>query len=82
MNAIIHAARADMIGSTLYLVGIEAEGGSIVENAKPCKICTRLIINAGIKTVKMLENEELVTTFDVQDFIDNEQLDLKNAKGY
>ena len=82
MNAIIHAARADMIGSTLYLVGIEAKDGSIVMNAKPCKICARLIINAGIKTVKVLENQKLVTTYDVNDFINNEELDLNKAQGY
>ncbi|MCE5250720.1 cytidine deaminase, partial [bacterium] len=82
MNAIIHAARTDMLDSILYLVGLDAENGEIVSGARPCKICTRLIINAGIRTVKVLENEVLVTTYDVQDFINNEQFDLKQARGY
>jgi dCMP deaminase len=82
MNAIIHAARVDMIDSTLYLVGVEAGDGKVVENAKPCKICTRLIINAGIKTVKVLDREDKVLTYQVEDFISGEELDLGNASGY
>ena len=50
MNAIISAARKDMIGATLYLVGIEYNGTRI-ENIEPCPICKRLIKNAGIKTL-------------------------------
>ena len=44
MNAIISAARRDMIGSILYLA-------SDKPNAKTCDICRRLIINAGIAKV-------------------------------
>ncbi len=82
MNAIIHAARADMIDSTLYLSGFDAEDGSIVKGARPCKICSRLIINAGIKTVKVLDEGETVQTFEVSDFVKNEELDLTKACGY
>lgn len=48
MNAIISAARKDMVGGTLYLAGFE-----VIEpiNAIPCTICRRLIKNAGIKRV-------------------------------
>lgn len=45
MNAIISAARKDMIGSTLYLVGFE-DGHEI--SPIPCSICRRLVKNAGI----------------------------------
>lgn len=60
MNAIISAARKDMIGSTLYLactmgVGGNAEMGPTVwleiGDPEPCKICERLIKNAGISRV-------------------------------
>jgi len=44
MNAIISAARRDMLSSTLYLASDQP-------NAKPCDICRRLIINAGIAKV-------------------------------
>ncbi len=82
MNAIIHAARREMIGSTLYLVGMDAKDGSVVDGAKPCKICTRLIINAGIKTVKVLNQDENITTFEVAEFISKEELNLNDARGY
>jgi len=82
MNAIIHAARSEMIDSTLYLVGLDAEDQTIVEGAKPCKICARLIINAGIKKVKVLEKNDFITTFDVDDFIINEEMDFTKANGY
>ena len=82
MNAIIHASRADMIDSTLYLVGFNADDGSLVEDAKPCRICTRLIINAGIKTVKVLDRDDTVTTYEVVELIRNEELDLGKAQGY
>ena len=49
-NAIISAPRRDMIGSTLYLAGIEADGNPIADIA-PCSMCQRLILNAGIKHV-------------------------------
>lgn len=35
-NAIIHAARADMIGATMYLVGRECATGEYVRNANSC----------------------------------------------
>jgi dCMP deaminase len=82
MNAIIHAARADMIDSTLYLSGFDAVDGSIVKNARPCKICTRLIINAGIITVKALGENDTVQIFEVSDFVKNEELDLTKSQGY
>ena len=48
MNAIISAARKNMVGGTLYLAGFE---GIEPINAIPCTICRRLIKNAGIKRV-------------------------------
>lgn len=52
-NAIISAARRDMIGSTLYLAGWES--GKRIENPEPCEICAKLIKNAGIKEVIVCE---------------------------
>lgn len=49
MNAIISAARKDMVGGTLYLMGFD-DSNSIF-HAVPCTICRRLIKNAGIKRV-------------------------------
>lgn len=49
-NAIISASRKDMLGATLYLVGIE--NGELIE-AEPCEICRRMITNAGIANIVM-----------------------------
>ena len=49
MNAIISAARKDMLGATLYLAGWE--DGKRLDEAKPCAICAKLIKNAGIRRV-------------------------------
>ena len=51
MNAIISASRKDMIGATLYLFGIDNETGKPVSKPRPCTLCERMIVNAGIKTV-------------------------------
>lgn len=55
-NAIISASRRDMIGSTLYLAGIQANG-SHVEDIAPCSICQRLIVNSGILFVVTRKND-------------------------
>lgn len=50
-NAIISAARRDMIGSTLYLAGYDVEKRQYIYDARPCLMCERLIINAGVKKI-------------------------------
>ncbi len=55
MNAIIQAPRKEMIGSTLYLAGENADGGHC--DAFPCVICVKLIINAGIERVVIRKAE-------------------------
>jgi dCMP deaminase len=51
-NAIINAARSgvSVLGGTMYLFGENVKDDKIAE-AKPCKMCKRMIINAGIKEV-------------------------------
>lgn len=50
-NAIISASRNQMLGSTLYLVGIEVDTKTYVKNVSSCSMCKRMIINAGIEKV-------------------------------
>lgn len=50
-NAIISAARRDMIGATLYLAGFNSKTGEPLTDTEPCLMCTRLIINSGIDRV-------------------------------
>lgn len=51
MNAIIHASRQEMLGATLYLACLNPHTGERIEGTRPCKLCTRMIINAGIALV-------------------------------
>ena len=48
-NAIISASRRDMIGSTLYLVGRDAQTHELLTNATSCSMCRRQVINAGMQ---------------------------------
>ena len=58
-NAIISAARKDIIGATLYMVGKETMSEDYVKNACSCAMCKRMIINAGIEKliVRNTKNE-------------------------
>lgn len=47
-NAVISAARDNVRGGTIYIVGLEAKDGKYA-NPAPCLICRRMLINAGIK---------------------------------
>ena len=84
MNALIHASRREMLGGTLYLVGISAEDGGLVPNAEPCKMCKRMIINSGIETVIVLTGPNELRRFDVAtDWLANEQEVFEtHAHGY
>ena len=56
-NAIISAARRDILGGTLYLAGRDARTGELLSDATCCSMCRRLIINAGISEVVIRSNE-------------------------
>ena len=64
-NAIISASRRDMIGSTLYLAGFEADGTPILD-ARPCLMCQRLILNAGISSVVTRNNHGSINRMEVR----------------
>ena len=80
-NAIISAARKDIIGSTLYLVGKEVSTNEYVKNAMPCMFCKRFIINAGIKKIVVRNTKEEYTEIDVNTFIENDD-SLEGVFGY
>jgi dCMP deaminase len=71
-NAIISAARRDMIGATLYLTGIEAKTGDYMEGTTPCTMCRRLIINAGISKVVCRTGKDVYTVTNVRDWVFND----------
>ncbi|MDR2899548.1 MAG: cytidine deaminase [Clostridiales bacterium] len=80
-NAIISAQRKDMIGSFMYLVGFDMGTGGYVENANSCSMCKRLIINAGISTVYIRDDENNYRVIDVNDWIENDE-SLTGVMGY
>lgn len=80
-NAIISAARKDMIGATLYEVGVDVKTGKYVENSMPCAMCKRFIINSGIKTMIFRDTKTKYRTINVQELIDNDD-SLNGTKGY
>lgn len=55
-NALLNCSRQQTIGADLYLVGINPEDNSI-HRAKPCPLCARTIIQAGINNVYLRVGE-------------------------
>lgn len=81
-NAIISASRDRMLGSSLYLTGIDLkDNGAYVEKANPCAMCKRVIINAGIKTVYIRDGRDEYRQIEVQEWVENDD-SLEAAYGY
>lgn len=80
-NAIISSSRNKMLGSTMYLVGIECDTGEYVENASSCSMCKRQIINAGISHVIIRDTKDDYRIVNVQKWIDEDE-SLDGTKGY
>lgn len=72
-NAIISAKRSDTIGSTLYLVGKDMSTGKTLDDAEPCAMCKRLIINAGISLVVARTDKDNFKIWRVSDWVDNDE---------
>lgn len=79
-NAIISAARGEMLGATLYLVGMQPDG-SYVPDANSCSMCKRLIINAGIERVIIRRDADSFEEIAVQTWVDDDE-SLLGTFGY
>lgn len=51
-NALLNCSREQTMGADLYLTGVNPFDNSI-HRAKPCPLCARMIIQAGIRNVIM-----------------------------
>ena len=71
-NAIISAARRDMVGGTLYLVGRNAQTGELLHDATSCAMCRRMVINAGLSKVVIRTTASDFSVVDVQDWVELE----------
>ncbi|MBR4725777.1 MAG: cytidine deaminase [Lachnospiraceae bacterium] len=80
-NAIISAARSDMIGSDMYLCGLEAVTGEYIKNSCSCSMCKRQIINAGISRVFIRDDHDNYRVIEVSEWIENDE-SLNGTLGY
>ena len=80
-NCIISASRQEMIGGTLYLVGIDVNTGELVPDANSCSMCKRMIINAGVEKVVIRRTKSEYEVINVRDWIYNDDTAL-NMLGY
>lgn len=55
-NALMNCSREQTIGADLYLTGINP-ADAIVHKAKPCPLCARMIIQAGIRKVYLRQGD-------------------------
>ena len=55
-NALLNCSRQQTIGADLYLTGVNPKDNSI-HRAKPCPLCARTIIQAGIRNVYLRVGE-------------------------
>ena len=55
-NALLNCSREQTLGADLYLTGINP-GDCSIHQAKPCPLCARMIIQAGIQNVYLRQGE-------------------------
>ena len=81
MNAIINAAREQLLDGVMYLAGVDAKTGELVKNACCCMMCKRLVLNAGITKVIVRETKDEFTVYETADWIENDD-SLAGKFGY
>ncbi len=69
-NALLNCSREQTMGADIYLTGINPEDNTI-HPAKPCPLCARFLLQAGIKNVIMLvgDREEDYTIVPATDLV-------------
>ena len=80
-NAIISAARDQMLGATLYMACEDAKTGEPVPDTCSCMMCKRQVISAGIETVIVRNTPTDFTVYRVLDWIENDD-SLSGKFGY
>ena len=78
-NAILSAARADMIDATLACH--DARTDQLDGEVEPCSMCKRLIINAGIKQVIVRQTRDAYKIITVSDWVEQDE-SLTGSSGY
>ena len=65
-NAIISAARREMLGATLYMACRDAKTGELVAHSTSCSMCRRMMINAGITRLVVRDTPTEYRVVDIQ----------------
>ena len=81
-NAIISAARSEMIGADLYLACHDAETNQLDSAVEPCSMCKRMILNAGIRSVYVKASDGQFVKIDVRSWIEADDSLRENQTGY
>ncbi len=81
MNAIICAPRAEMLGASMYLSGVDARTGAYVEHTNSCSMCKRVIINSGIETVYIRDDKNTYREIPVESWVEEDE-SLEGKFGY
>ena len=68
------AARRDMVGGTIYLVGRDARTGELLADATSCLMCRRMVINAGLEKVVIRRTDTEFEVVPVADWIAEDDL--------
>ena len=80
-NAIISAPRENMLGTSIYLVGLEVSTSDYIKNANSCSMCKRMIINAGIEEVIIRDTADNYRVIKVEQWVYEDE-SLEGIKGY
>lgn len=68
-NAIIAAARENMIGSTLYMACTDPADGKVIGGVCSCMMCKKMVINAGIEKVIIRENASEYSVYEISGWV-------------
>lgn len=71
-NAIISAARSQMLGSTLYMSCKNPATDALIPDSTSCSMCRRQIINAGISRVVIRDTKTDYRIVEVASWIDED----------
>ena len=80
-NAIIAAAREQMLGGTLYICCTDPGDGAVIPDTCSCMMCKRMIINAGIAAVIIRDTKEDFRRIETSEWIANDD-SLSGRSGY
>ena len=80
-NAIIAAARENMLGASLYMCCTDPKDGSVVPDTNSCMMCKKLILNAGIAKVYIRDTADSYRVIDTLEWITDDD-SLSGQTGY